>query len=95
MRKLSILLALAMGFGLVSIEPISAAPINNSAIIDSVNSQSPVQEARLYCHRGPVFLHWGPCRHDAWRYGYGGYGYHRHYYHRHYYHRHYWHRRYW
>ena len=32
------------------------------------NSFVPFQEARWFCHAGPVFLHWGPCRRYVYYY---------------------------
>jgi hypothetical protein len=45
-----------------------AAPANGAVIAGAAQAVSPAQEARLYCHRGRVFLHWGPCNKDLWRY---------------------------
>jgi hypothetical protein len=40
------------------------------AVAGGVGMMSTSANAALYCHRGPVFLHWGPCAQDAWRFGY-------------------------
>lgn len=64
MKTKSILLALvaAGGIGIFGASAASAMSVDNgSAIVGALKADSLVQDARLYCHRGPVFLHWGPC----------------------------------
>jgi hypothetical protein len=76
MRRHGVIATAVAGVLVLGSLQVIAAPVNGAGIAQSVRSESPVQDARLYCHRGRVFLHWGPC--------------HPHYWHRHYWHRHYW-----
>jgi hypothetical protein len=80
---MTIMLAFA-GSAFLGTPQVMAAPVNSAGIAHSLKAETPVHEARLYCHRGSVFLHWGPCRRDAYAYGYRPY-YRRHYYRRYYY----------
>jgi hypothetical protein len=93
------LIAAAGLLGVAASVPAVAAPVAPAPIENAARDGAPVQDVRLYCHRGPVFLHWGPCRHDAWRYGYDYRPryyrpyyrpYYRHYYRPWHHHRHYW-----
>jgi len=67
-----------------------AAPISGAGIHNALKTDSMVEKARLYCYNRytGAFLHWGPCRHDRWRYRHWGHPYwhHRHHWHHHYHH---------
>ena len=53
---------------------VPANPVDTSAPVQQSEPNGNMQLAqRLYCHRNGVFLHWGPCAHDRWRYGYRPY----------------------
>lgn len=78
MRKIVLALAAAVGIGFFTAPVVAAVPANPVETTAPAQQGEPsrnVQEARLYCHRNGVFLHWGPCAHDRWRYGYRPYGY--------------------
>ncbi len=76
MRKLILSMITALGVGLFSVPALAAIPANPVEAAPRATDKgvvAPFQEARLYCHRGNVFLHWGPCAQDRWRYGYRPY----------------------
>jgi hypothetical protein len=100
MRKLSLALAVICGAGFFGTAA-NALPAVGAGLIGAPRQNNLIEDVRLYCHRGPVFLHWGPCAHDAWRFGYyyrprpryyyRPYAYYRPHYYRRYYHRPRWH----
>src|ERR1017187_4754930 len=59
-RTTLIALFAAGGIGIFAASNASAMPVSGGGIADAIRADSLVQEARVYCHRGPVFLHWGP-----------------------------------
>jgi hypothetical protein len=63
MRQLSIALAAAASFLAAATADVSAAPLDGLAILHSLDSSSPVQQARLFCYNKATgrFLYWGPC----------------------------------
>jgi hypothetical protein len=61
MRTMLIALATVGAFGVLGASAASAAPANGAAIVAAVDTASPAQAVRWYCHRGRVFLHWGRC----------------------------------
>ncbi len=65
MRKLIWTAVLVAGLGMAGSPSHAAASANAAISVEQVSAVAAdpagVQEARLYCHRGPVFLHWGPC----------------------------------
>jgi len=69
-RFAAALIAAAGWLGVAASVPAAAAPIAPAPIENAARSEAPIQDVRLYCHRGPVFLHWGPCAHDAWKFNY-------------------------
>jgi hypothetical protein len=64
MRGISIALTVAAGIGLFGISSGLGAPVDGSAILRSLESTSPIQEARVFCYNRYTgrFLHWGSCR---------------------------------
>jgi hypothetical protein len=77
MRKLLIATVAACGVGALSTATTIAAPADGAAILGATQAASPVEQARLYCHRGATFLHWGPCWKDRGRYAHPNYYCHR------------------
>jgi hypothetical protein len=93
MGRLSKLLIAAVGLlGVAASVPAVAAPVSPAPIENALRTEAPIQDVRLYCHRNGVFLHWGPCAHDRWKFNY--YQPRPHYYHRPHYRRHYYRPRY-
>ncbi len=74
MRKMLMAALMVAGMGMFFTPSVAAVPPTGAIAVDPVANQvsepAAAQEARLYCHRGSVFLHWGPCAQDRWRYGY-------------------------
>jgi hypothetical protein len=96
MRGFAKFLVAAAGLlGVATSIPAVAAPVAPAPIENAARDGAPVQDVRLYCHRNGVFLHWGPCAHDRWKFNYyrRPHYYHRPHYYRPYYRPHY-HRRY-
>jgi hypothetical protein len=63
MRKVLIALAAAGGIGVISTSSSMGAPANGAAILSAVQSNSLVQDARVFCYNRATgrFLHWGSC----------------------------------
>ena len=79
MRKLIIALSTLGGIGLFSAPGVTAMPVDNTGIVDALSADSMIEDVRLYCHRGRVFLHWGACRSYRPRYYSRYYRYRRYY----------------